>query len=480
MLPDARYDNRSFRVCIRVVHIHQFDQCSSGKYTIGLGQEQMSFCGDNEDVVSLSLTVTDALLRNYNIDPSSIGFLAVGTETLIDKSKSVKTELMRLFGDNLDIEGVDVKNACYGGTQAMFHAVDWVYANYTTERRNAIAVLADIAIYEPGPARATGGAGAIAVLITPDAPIAFERGLRATHMSSTWDFYKPIYGMSTEYPTVDGPVSLHSYMMALDGCYRCYREKAAKLYEQGQMLLTSGCVIFNLGFLFRRVTCILFRRYVPFTIYSYGPKSIGAVDLQQIIIFFSFFEDREVMKTLLKGSEEVWKAKTSPYLTLNRRIGNMYTPSLFAQLLAYIASGKSDELNRILFFAYGSGSAAAMFSATIDHSSQHFQRMVEISRNAIARLDERRVCTPEQYTDVMKLREDFLVADVPAVPKSNFSGRCGSVMFPGTYFLSAMDEKYRRSYDFVPISTVTHVNVNGYYNGISNVNADDHTAAISL
>ncbi|VDK53900.1 unnamed protein product [Cylicostephanus goldi] len=84
--------------------LEQFDKCSSGKYTIGLGQEQMGFCGDNEDIVSLSLTVTDALLRNYNIDPSSIGFLAVGTETLIDKSKSVKTELMRLFGDNLDIE----------------------------------------------------------------------------------------------------------------------------------------------------------------------------------------------------------------------------------------------------------------------------------------------------------------------------------------------------------------------------------------
>ncbi|EYC15061.1 hypothetical protein Y032_0038g3609 [Ancylostoma ceylanicum] len=137
--------------------LEQFDHCSSGKYTVGLGQEQMGFCGDNEDIVSLSLTVTDALLRNYDIDPSSIGFLAVGTETLIDKSKSVKTELMRLFGDNQDIEGVDVKNACFGGTQAIFHAIDWIYANYATEKRNAIAVLADIAIYAPGPARATGG-----------------------------------------------------------------------------------------------------------------------------------------------------------------------------------------------------------------------------------------------------------------------------------------------------------------------------------
>ncbi|KAK6049831.1 Hydroxymethylglutaryl-coenzyme A synthase family protein [Cooperia oncophora] len=84
--------------------LEKFDNCSKGKYTVGLGQDQMGFCADNEDVVSISLTVTDALLRKYYIEPSSIGFLAVGTETLIDKSKSVKTELMRLFGDNSDIE----------------------------------------------------------------------------------------------------------------------------------------------------------------------------------------------------------------------------------------------------------------------------------------------------------------------------------------------------------------------------------------
>lgn len=40
---------------------------------------------------------------------------------------------MDMFGDNTDIEGVDVKNACFGGTQALFHAIDWIYANWATE-----------------------------------------------------------------------------------------------------------------------------------------------------------------------------------------------------------------------------------------------------------------------------------------------------------------------------------------------------------
>lgn len=58
----------------------------------------------------------------------------VGTETLIDKSKSVKTVLMDLFTENSYLEGADIKNACYGGTQALFNCVDWIYAHYEFER----------------------------------------------------------------------------------------------------------------------------------------------------------------------------------------------------------------------------------------------------------------------------------------------------------------------------------------------------------
>lgn len=49
--------------------------------------------------------VVSNLLRNYNILPSQVGRLEVGTETLVDKSKSTKTVLMTLFKGNHDIEG---------------------------------------------------------------------------------------------------------------------------------------------------------------------------------------------------------------------------------------------------------------------------------------------------------------------------------------------------------------------------------------
>lgn len=53
-------------------------------------------------------------MRKFGVNPNSIGRLEVGTESLVDKSKSVKTVLMDLFPENSDIEGIDSKNACYG------------------------------------------------------------------------------------------------------------------------------------------------------------------------------------------------------------------------------------------------------------------------------------------------------------------------------------------------------------------------------
>lgn len=109
--------------------LETFDGASAGKYTIGLGQKEMGFCSDREDVASLCLTVVSRLLDRQSADfRRCIGRLEVGTETLIDKSKSIKSVLMQLFEpyDQTDMEGVDTLNACFGGTQALFNALNWI------------------------------------------------------------------------------------------------------------------------------------------------------------------------------------------------------------------------------------------------------------------------------------------------------------------------------------------------------------------
>lgn len=114
--------------CVNQTELESFDGASVGKYTIGLGQNHMGFCGDREDVHSLSLTVVRGLLEANNVAYTDIGRLEVGTETILDKSKSVKTVLMQLFAGcgNTNVEGIDTTNACYGGTQALFNALSWV------------------------------------------------------------------------------------------------------------------------------------------------------------------------------------------------------------------------------------------------------------------------------------------------------------------------------------------------------------------
>lgn len=169
-------------------------------------------------------------MENNNIDPKSIGRLEVGTETLIDKSKSVKTYLMDYFESkgNNDIEGAMSINACYGGTAALFNSLAWMESR-SWDGRSAIVIMSDVAVYPEGAARSTGGAGAIAILLTPNAPIMFEP-IRHSFMSHKYDFYKPY--MNKEYPEVNGLMSVDNYFKSLGECYKGLKNKYSGMFKE--------------------------------------------------------------------------------------------------------------------------------------------------------------------------------------------------------------------------------------------------------
>lgn len=204
----------NFSQCISIDALEDFDGVPKGKYTIGLGQKYLAFTDDREDINSFALSAVSSLLKKYNISPKDIGRLDVGTETIIDKSKSVKTTLMDLFASegNHNIEGIDSKNACYGSTAALFNAVNWIEST-SWDGRYAIVFAGDIAIYAEGAARPVGGAGAVAMLVGPNAPLVIERkqilrkcipqpiGLNASlqaHTVPTW----PIHTTSTSLSSI--------------------------------------------------------------------------------------------------------------------------------------------------------------------------------------------------------------------------------------------------------------------------------------
>lgn len=50
-------------------------------------------------------------------------------------------------------------------------------------------------------------------------------------MENVYDFYKP--NLASEYPLVDGKLSIQCYMRALDRCYTAYRKKIQNQWKQG-------------------------------------------------------------------------------------------------------------------------------------------------------------------------------------------------------------------------------------------------------
>ncbi|KAL6345121.1 hypothetical protein AAG906_013605 [Vitis piasezkii] len=109
-----------------------------------------------------SLTVVTSLLEKYGIDPKQIGRLEVGSETVIDKSKSIKT------------------------FRSLFNRVNWVESSSWDGRYGLVvctmqqcSIPSGGFLYRlcEGPARPRRS-NAIAMLVGPDAPIAFESKLR--------------------------------------------------------------------------------------------------------------------------------------------------------------------------------------------------------------------------------------------------------------------------------------------------------------
>lgn len=426
--------------------LEKYDGVPAGKYTIGLGQKKMGFCSDREDINSLCLTVVSRLIEKNNIDIYDIGRLEVGTETVIDKSKSVKTVLMELFEPHgaTDIEGLDTTNACYGGTAALFNAINWMESS-SWDGRKAIVVAGDIAVYAKGPARPTGGAGSVAILVGPNAPLVFDQGIRATYMKHAYDFYKA--DLSSEYAYVDGRLSIQCYLSSLDNCYQLFCKKMQKQEKDFKGLTHLDSMLFHTPFgklvqkSLARITLIDFlltpkeQRVKQFP----GLEKFDSVKLED-----TYF-DRDVEKEFMVHSAKLFEEKTKPSLHVSSNVGNMYTPSLYGGLVSYLASKSVSELagKRFGLFSYGSGLASSMYSITITKDAtigSPLQKLLDQLKQTISRLDERIDVEPAVFTSILDMRAKSYNS-APYEPVGSID-----VLFPGTYYLKSIDDQRRRTY----------------------------------
>jgi len=430
--------------------LEDFDQVSKGKYTIGLGQLKMGFCSDREDINSICLTVVQKLMEKMHIGYERIGRLEVGTETIIDKSKSVKSVLMQLFesSGNTDVEGVDTTNACYGGTSALLNAISWVQSD-TWDGRLALVVAGDIAVYASGNARPTGGAGAIAMLVGPNAPIIFDK-VRATHMAHVYDFYKP--DLSSEYPYVDGKLSIECYLSALDKCYQLYCKKEAKL---GHKVSLDHFDYFCFHSPFCKLVQKSFARLYLNDFFQQDERNSNNPDLlkfRDLKLEDTYF-NRELEQVVMTSSKPLFLSKTQTTLTLSSLIGNMYTSSLYGGLISLLVNKETTSLlgKRIGMFSYGSGLASTMFSLRISGEIDIVEPLVCGIKDVSRRLDSRKCISPTEFSAVLKSKEETHHM-APYQPTGSID-----ILDPGVYYLVDVDSMHRRSYARRPLD----VSING-------------------
>ncbi|KAL0282057.1 UNVERIFIED_CONTAM: Hydroxymethylglutaryl-CoA synthase [Sesamum angustifolium] len=421
--------------CIQQEVLEAHDGASKGKYTIGLGQDCMAFCSEVEDVISMSMTAVTSLLEKYGVDPKQIGRLEVGSETVLDKSKSIKTFVMPIF------EKVDSTNACYGGTAALFNCVNWVESS-SWDGRYGLVVCTDSAVYAEGPARPTGGAAAVAMLIGPNAPIVFESKLRSSHMAHVYDFYKP--DLASEYPVVDGKLSQTCYLMALDSCYKSFCQKYEKL--EGKQFSVADADYFVFHSPYNKLVQKSFSRLL-YNDFLSGASSIDEAAKEKLAPFSSLtidesYQSRDLEKASQQVAKPLYDAKVQPSTLIPKQVGNMYTASLYAAF-ASLLHNKNSTLagQRVILFSYGSGLTATIFSLRLSEGQHPFSLSnIATIINVSEKLKSRHEFPPEKFIEIMKLMEHRYGG------KDFVTSKDCSLLAAGTYYLTEVDSKYRRFY----------------------------------
>lgn len=380
---------------IYLLELH--DAVATGKYTVGLGQQSMSLCGLAEDSVSMALTVFDRLLKRHGLDASSIGRLDVGSESNPDRAKSIRSHLLGLFGDQYaSIAGSDCVQACYGGTAALLNAVAWLSSPLGRGRGFAVVIASDVAVYAPGPARATGGAAAVAILLGNDARsgIKFDLSTLGHAGGHVYDFYKPHPG--SEYPCVDGPLSIEAYLQAINSAFSNFKNDSVE-------------VDLKTGFLF----------HSPYS--RIGVKAIKKLG----------FHD-----THLAGVEAC--------LGLSRVVGNSYCASLYVNLMNLLMNiWSGEEFKAVVMCSYGSGAMASVFRLLLNCEVIRKQAWLSGAIEGLkSDLNDRKCVDPREFEELLLERERQFA--YPANWKC--SSRDFESVREGAFYLSQIDSQLRRNY----------------------------------
>ena len=364
--------------------------------------------GNQHSVYTMAATAVIRLIDQYNIDPTKVKFLALGTESSTDNSagaiiiKGMINEA--LISQNKppisrSCEVPEFKHACLGGVYAMKGAIRQIALDGNGGQ--AIVVCADIAEYPLGSSgEPTQGAGAVAMLVEEN-PKLLEVDILNSGSASDYrilDFRKPMIRFChqdrnmnqqvQDFPIFNGKYSTTCYLdeilHALNDMYqkrnldpikylrtlnivfmhRPYRKMPetglaiaylfalAKGGSDDQAELASYC--YEAGIEPQRVIDEI-KGVIPDIKNFANPDDLNNEAYPMTMAVFRIFRAsrhyrREILDKMALGSDTMLD------------LGNLYTAALPAWIAAGMEQALTEDINldnqEILTFGYGSGDAA--------------------------------------------------------------------------------------------------------------------------
>jgi 3-hydroxy-3-methylglutaryl CoA synthase len=139
------------------------------------------------------------------------------------------------------------------------------------------------------------------------------------------------------------------------------------------------------------------------------------------------------------SSQEVsgmFQKKVEPTLFISKRIGNIYTGSLYACLVSLLYKVPDIRNKNTLLFSYGSGLCSTMLQAHVVSNPLTQSQISDIDQMFSNRIK----ISAEDYSKVMKYKEETY---------GKWRGKIEvdfNLLADNTFYLEAIDEKWRRVY----------------------------------
>ena len=383
--------------------------------------------GPDESIYTMAANSVFDLIIENNINPSEIGFLALGTESSTDNSAGtiiikgmVNEELLNRGMNPISnqCEVPEFKQACLSGIYALKNAVRYVHSD--APKKKAIVVCSDIALYQMGSSgEPTQGAGAVATLIESNPKIA-EVKTAFSGSSSEYrqvDFRKPIQyraqnlnghsASDLDLPVFNGKYSASCY---IDGTISALSNMSENRGQSLPKLLKEASAVF-MHRPFHKMPLNAFSISYLYALANGDENEnqeledlIKEADIEpeeikmelkekpDLMLFLQTDINKDLFPKTSKALKSLNKIKTFKDKVLSKlkfgkeltkELGNIYSGSIFAWLAAGLEysmeNGRTLNGKDALLIGYGSGDAAEVIPISFTQNCCDNEKSIKYS-----------------------------------------------------------------------------------------------------